>query len=73
MRLKQNDELLLYREQIGDAAYRRQYETLYRFATQSKHRHSGEEYENSEEKLKQIKEKYKNGVSASVINEMLGI
>lgn len=73
MRLKENDELTLYRKQIGDKAYRRQYETLYRFAEQSKHRHSGEEYENSQEKLKQIKEKYRNGVSTSVINEMLGI
>lgn len=73
MRLKQDDELLLYRRQIGDTKYRKQYLALYRFAQQSKHRHSGEEYENSEERLKQIKEKYKNGVSASVVNEMLGI
>ena len=73
MRLKQNDELLLYRKQIGDKAYRRQYETLYRFAEQSKKRHSGRAYTNSKERLSEIKEKYKNGVSASVINEMLGI
>ena len=36
-------------------------------------RYSGERYINPPEKIQQIKEKYKNGVSIDVINEMLGI
>ena len=36
-------------------------------------RYSGEKYINPPEKIQQIKEKYKNGVSIDVINEMLGI
>ena len=34
-------------------------------------RYSGEKYINPPEKIQQIKEKYKNGVSIDVINEML--
>lgn len=36
-------------------------------------RYSGERYINPPEKIQQIKEKYKNGVSIDVINEMFGI
>ena len=36
-------------------------------------RYSGERYINPPEKIQQIKEKYKHGVSIDVINEMLGI
>jgi hypothetical protein len=36
-------------------------------------RYSGERYINPPEKIQQIKEKYKNGVTMDVINEMLGI
>lgn len=71
MRLKQNDELSLYRKQIGDKAYRRQYETLYRFAEQSKRRHSGRDYTNSKERLSEIKDKYKDGVQMEHILAML--
>lgn len=73
MRLDKNDELLLYRKRVGDAEYRRQYETLYRFARQSKRRHSGNDYSNSKERLQSLKEKYKNGVSLDTIKEMVGI
>lgn len=66
-------ELSAFRHQIGNTAYRRQYETLYRFAEQSKHRYSNIDYEKTAEELKAIKEKYKNGVSKKVIYEMLGI
>ena len=34
-------------------------------------RFSGKHYENSPEKIKQLKEKYKNGISLKTINEML--
>ena len=73
MRLSNDDELTLYRKSIGDKAYRKQYETLYRFAEQSKRRYSGREYTNSKERLSEIKDKYKNGVSKSTINALLGI
>ena len=67
------DELKAYRELIGAEAYRKLYNYLYLEAKTKKSRFSGEKYENSPEKLKQIKEKYKNGVSKETINQMLGI
>lgn len=66
-------ELTAFRHNIGNAAYRRQYETLYRFAEQSKHRYSNIDYEKTPEELKAIKEKYKNGISKKIIDEMLDI
>lgn len=47
--------------------------TYCRTNRQSKRRNSGEHYENSPDKLKAIKEKYKNGVSLEDINRMLGV
>lgn len=73
MMLSKTDELLQYRKRIGDDEYRKQYLALYRFAEQSKRRHSGEKYENSNDRLQQIKDKYKNGVTKDIINEMVGI
>lgn len=73
MRLSKTDELLQYRRRIGDAEYRKQYLALYRFAEQSTRRNSGKEYKNTKNHLQSLKEKYKNGVSKKVIDEMLDI
>lgn len=73
MRMTKDQELSKFRMDLGPEEYRRQYETLYRFAQQSKHRYSNVEYTKIKEELLEIKEKYKNGVSKKVIYEMLGI
>lgn len=66
-------ELGEYRKLIGKEEYKKQYTFLYNEAMKKKSRFSKKDYENTPEKLKQIKEKYKNGVSKETINEMLGI
>ena len=66
-------ELDEYRKLIGKEKYKKQYAFLYHEAMNKKSRFSKKDYENAPEKLKQIKEKYKNGVSKEIINEMLGI
>ena len=72
---KINDsELDQYAEKIGRENYRNEYHMLYQRTMQAKKkRFSGKKYENSPEKLKQLKEKYKNGISLKIINEMLGV
>lgn len=66
-------ELAEYRKRISPEKYKKQYTFLYKEAMTKKSRFSKKDYENTPEKLKQIKEKYKNGVSKEIINEMLGI
>ena len=66
-------ELEAYKELVGKEEYHRQYAQLYSEAKQKKTRFSEREYTNNPENLKQIKEKYKNGVSEKIINKMLGI
>lgn len=66
-------ELEEYKRLIGADNYKREYNSLYIFAKQNKTRYSKKDYKNSKEKLKEIKEKYKNGVDINDINEMLGI
>ena len=70
---KINDsELDQYAEKIGRENYRNEYNMLYQRTMQAGNRRfSGKKYENSPEKLKQLKEKYKNGISLKTINEML--
>lgn len=70
---KINDsELDQYAEKIGRENYRDEYRMLYRRTMQrGNRRFSGKHYENSPEKIKQPKEKYKNGISLKTINEML--
>lgn len=70
---KINDfELDQYAEKIGRENYRDEYHMLYQRTMQAGNRRfSGKHYENSPEKLKQLKEKYKNGISLKTINEML--
>ena len=66
-------ELNKYRKLVGAAEYRKQYSVLYNEAKHKRTRHSKAEYINSPAKIKQIKEKYKNGVSKEIINQMIGI
>lgn len=68
-----DQELAEYQKSIGAKKYREEYIKLYQRGRKCLTRFSGEKYENSPEKLKQIKEKYKNGVSKNIINNMLGI
>ena len=66
-----DEELAEYRNRIGPGKYKNQYISLYCEAMHKKSRFSKKDYENSPEKLKQIKEKYKNGVSKETINEWI--
>ena len=69
-----DEELREYQEKIGRDKYRKQYHLLYQRTKEAGNkRYSGEHYENTPEKLNRIKEKYKNGVSQEMINQMLGI
>lgn len=70
-RLKSTDELLLYKQTIGEREYTNQYHYLFMQPKTDKTRYSKLEYENPEEKIMQIKEKYKNGVTTEHITEML--
>lgn len=71
-RTVEDTELRAYRNLIGSKEYHRQYTQLYN-GTRTNTRHSGLSYTNDTAKLKAIKDKYKNGVSDNVINEMVGI
>lgn len=65
-------ELLAYRDVIGEKEFRLEYYKLYSEPRNTPDkRYSGKRYENSPEKLKAIKEKYKNGVTEEHIKEML--
>ena len=64
-------ELRRYQKQIGAEEYRRQYQSLY-LQTKYKKRYSGKVYENSPEKIKAIKEKYKNGITNDILEEING-
>lgn len=67
-------ELRAYQKRLGVKQYRDLYlheaNKAIRLSKNNK-RYSGKDYVNSEEKLNAIKEKYKNGVSKSIIEEML--
>lgn len=67
---KLDDELESYKQKIGRENFKNLYIRVYA-KTHSNKRFSGRKYENSPEKLAAIKEKYKNGVSKSIIEEML--
>lgn len=71
--MKRDQELINYKNQIGYKKYDNEYKALYNFARDSKHRYSKQNYVNDDSKLKSIKEKYKNGVTIDIINNMLGI
>lgn len=66
-----DEELYEYRQKIGKENYIRQYNTLYNQIRQGRtKRYSGKKYENTPEKLQSLKEKYKNGVTKEMIEEM---
>ena len=66
---EKDPELLAYRDKIGADEYNRQYKRLYN-TNKSNKRYSGRKYENPEEKLMQLREKYRNGVTLNDIKEM---
>jgi len=69
----EDEELYNYRNQIGTKEYHKQYSRLYTFAKQSKRRYSNIDYDINKNKISELKEKYKNGVTKDIINEMLNI
>ena len=75
MRKIEDEELREYQRQIGPKEYKK-FQTNYcnksaRIRNYNL-RLSRQHYENSEERLKQIKEKYKNGVTKEILNEWIG-
>ena len=66
-----DSELRDYAERIGMEEYKRQYGQLYQEAKQHKTRYSGKSYSNSSDRLKVIREKYKNGIPKGTVNDML--
>lgn len=64
-------ELKAYAERIGREEYKRQYGQLYQEAKQHKTRYSGLSYSNSSDRLKAIREKYKDGIPKGTVNDML--
>ena len=66
-----DDELRTYQQMIGAKEYERQYHVLYSKARLSNKRYSEKEYKNTHDKLKALKEKYKNGVTDKTVREMV--
>ena len=66
-----DDELRAYQQRIGAKEYERQYHRLYSEAIQCNKRYSGKEYTNSSDKLRTLREKYKNGVTDKAVKEMV--
>ena len=64
-------ELRAYQERVGEEEYRKQYHRLYSNTMQCDKRYSGSEYVNSPERLRALKEKYKNGVTDKAVREMV--
>lgn len=63
-----------YRKEIGSKEYRIQYSEIYyltKYRYEHDVRHSHTKYENSKDKIDEIKEKYKNGVTENILKEWL--
>ena len=75
MKKIEDEELREYQRQIGSKEYRK---VQVNYCTKSARlrdynlRASRKNYENSEERLKEIKEKYKNGVTKEILSEWIG-
>ena len=75
MKKIEDEELREYQRQIGSKEYRK---VQINYCNKSARlrdynlRASRKKYENSEERLKEIKEKYKNGVTKEILSEWLG-
>ena len=76
MRKVKDEEFSEYQEEIGQVKYRKIYMyvcNLSKRIRQNNLRASREHYENSKERLNEIKEKYKNGVTMDILNEMFNV
>ena len=74
MRKIEDDELQEYQLKIGQKEYRKfQMNYCNRSARIRNYnlRASGKHYDNSEKKLEQIKEKYKNGITMDILEEFV--
>lgn len=74
MKKIEDEELREYQHEIGQKEYRKfQMNYCNKSARIRKYnlRASGKHYENSEEKLEQIKEKYKNGITMNILKEFV--
>ena len=76
MRSLNDSELEDYRLEIGSKEYTREYNliqmrTVYKMKQDI--RDSGLKYKNSDDKIKDIKEKYKNGVTKDILKEWLSV
>lgn len=75
MKKIEDEELREYQRQIGSKEYKK---VQINYCNKSARlrdynlRASRKNYENSEERLKEIKEKYKNGVTKEILSEWIG-
>lgn len=76
MKKIEDEELREYQRQIGSKEYKK---VQINYCNKSARlrdynlRASRKNYENSEERLKEIKEKYKNGVTKEILSEWIGV
>ena len=74
MKKIEDDELREYQHEIGQKEYRKFQMNYCNKSARIRNynlRASEKHYENSEEKLEQIKEKYKNGVTMDILKEFV--
>ena len=74
MRKIKDEELREFQNEIGQKEYKKLQTNYYNKSARLRDynlRASRKHYENSEERLKEIKEKYKNGVTQEIIEEWL--
>ena len=75
MRKIKDEELREFQYEIGQKEYKKLQTNYCNKSARIRYynlRASRKHYENSEERLKEIKEKYKNGVSQEIMEEWLG-
>ena len=75
MRKIECEELREYQRQIGSKEYKKVQMNYCNKSARLRDynlRASRKKYENSEERLKEIKEKYKNGVTKEILSEWIG-
>ena len=74
MKKIEDDELREYQSEIGQKEYRKFQMNYCNKSAKIRNynlRASRKHYENSEERLKEIKEKYKNGVTMDILNKFI--
>ena len=74
MKKIEDEELREYQHEIGQKEYKKIQTNYCKKSARIRDynlRASGKHYENSEEKLEQIKEKYKNGVTMDILQEFI--